>query len=80
MKNQHNHRKNKLLDGFDGKLQMSKWAKTTKSSTDTALLNIKDLVEKGFFKPKKKADEMQIMSWLTIKKYNSRLFAYRALQ
>lgn len=38
---------NKLLDGFDGKLQSSKWAKITKSSTDTALRDIKDLVEKG---------------------------------
>lgn len=38
---------NKLLDGFEGKLQTSKWAKTTKSSTDTALRDIKDLVEKG---------------------------------
>ena len=38
---------NKLLDGFEGKLQTSKWAKITKSSTDTALRDIKDLVEKG---------------------------------
>ncbi len=38
---------NKLLDGFDGKLQTSKWAKITKCSTDTALRDIKDLVEKG---------------------------------
>lgn len=38
---------NILLDGFEGKLQSSKWAKITKSSTDTALRDIKDLVEKG---------------------------------
>ena len=38
---------NKLFDGFDGKLQTSKWAKITKTSTDTALRDIKDLVEKG---------------------------------
>lgn len=38
---------NKLFDGFDGKLQTSKWAKITKISTDTALRDIKDLVEKG---------------------------------
>ena len=37
---------NKLLDGFDGKLQTSKWAKITKSSTDTALRDIKDLMDK----------------------------------
>ena len=38
---------NKLLDGFDGKLKTSKWAKITKSSADTALRDIKDLIEKG---------------------------------
>ena len=38
---------NKILDGFDGKLQTSKWAKITKTSTDTALRDIKDLIEKG---------------------------------
>lgn len=38
---------NKLFDGFDGKLQTSKWAKMSKTSTDTALRDIKDLVEKG---------------------------------
>lgn len=38
---------NKLFDGFEGKLQTSKWAKITKTSTDTALRDIKDLMEKG---------------------------------
>lgn len=38
---------NKLLDGFDGKLQSSKWAKIAKCSPDTALRDIKDLIEKG---------------------------------
>ncbi len=38
---------NKLFDGFEGKLQTSKWAKMTKTSTDTALRDIKDLVAKG---------------------------------
>ncbi|WP_367391292.1 Fic family protein [Lewinella sp. LCG006] len=38
---------NKLLDGFDGKLKSSKWAKITKCSADTALRDIKDLIEKG---------------------------------
>jgi len=38
---------NKLLDGFDGKLKTSKWAKITKCSADTALRDIKDLIEKG---------------------------------
>ena len=38
---------NKLFDDFDGKLQTSKWAKIAKTSTDTALRDIKDLIEKG---------------------------------
>ena len=38
---------NKLFDGFEGKLQTSKWAKITITSTDTALRDIKDLLEKG---------------------------------
>jgi Fic family protein len=38
---------NKLIDGFDGKLKTSKWAKITKCSNDTALRDIKDLIEKG---------------------------------
>ena len=42
---------NKLFDGFEGKLQTSKWAKIAKTSTDTALRDIKDLVEKGILQP-----------------------------
>jgi Fic family protein len=41
---------NKLIDGFDGKLKSSKWAKITKCSPDTALRDIKDLIEKGILK------------------------------
>jgi Fic family protein len=41
---------NKLFDGFEGKLQTSKWAKITKTSNDTALRDIKDLVHKGILK------------------------------
>ena len=37
---------NKIFDGFEGKLQTSKWAKITKTSTDTALRDIKGLVDK----------------------------------
>src|SRR5688572_9048130 len=37
----------KLLEGFDGKLTTSKWAALTKSSTDTALRDIQQLVERG---------------------------------
>jgi len=38
---------NKLLDGFEGKLTSSKWAKLTKSSQDTAQRDITDLVQRG---------------------------------
>lgn len=44
---------NMLFDGFDGKLQTSKWAKITKVSTDTALRDIKDLIEKGILQETK---------------------------
>ena len=37
---------NKLLDRFEGKLTTSKWAKITKTSSDTALRDIQDLIEK----------------------------------
>jgi Fic family protein len=37
---------NRLLDGFDGKLTSSKWGKMNKCSSDTALRDIKDLIEK----------------------------------
>ncbi|MBN8824733.1 MULTISPECIES: Fic family protein [unclassified Spirosoma] len=36
---------NKLLDGFEGKLTTSKWAKITKTSQDTALRDIQNLLD-----------------------------------
>ena len=41
---------NKLFDNFYGKLTTPKWAKMTKISSDTALRDIKDLIEKGILK------------------------------
>jgi Fic family protein len=38
---------NRLLDGFEGKLTTSKWAKLAKCSHDTALRDILGLVERG---------------------------------
>jgi Fic family protein len=35
-----------MMDGFEGKLTSSKWAKIAKSSPDTALRDIRDLIEK----------------------------------
>ena len=44
---------NKLFDSFKGKLKTSKWAKITKCSQDTALRDIKDLIEKGILRQEK---------------------------
>lgn len=38
---------NLLLDNFEGKLTSSKWAKITKTSRDTAIRDINDLIEKN---------------------------------
>lgn len=38
---------NKLLDGFEGRLNSSKWATITKTSQDTALRDIQDLLNKN---------------------------------
>jgi len=38
---------NLLLDGFDGQVNTTKWAKTGKCSQDTALRDIQDLIDKG---------------------------------
>ncbi len=35
------------IEGFEGKLTTSKWAALTKSSQDTALRDIQQLVERG---------------------------------
>lgn len=37
----------RLLDGFEGKLTTKKWATMTRNSNDTALPDIKDLIERG---------------------------------
>ncbi len=41
---------NKLFDSFEGKLTSSKWAKIAKCSTDTALRDIQDLIQKSILK------------------------------
>jgi Fic family protein len=38
---------NRVLDGFEGNLTTSKWAKIAKCSSDTALRDISELVERG---------------------------------
>jgi Fic family protein len=37
---------NKILDGFEGKLTSSKWARIAECSRDTAIREINDLIEK----------------------------------
>lgn len=44
---------NKLFDGLDGKLKSSKWAKIAKCSPDTALRDIKYLIDKGILQQEK---------------------------
>jgi len=44
---------NKLFEGFEGKLKSSRWAKITKCSSDTALRDIKDLMNKGILRQDK---------------------------
>jgi len=44
---------NKLLDGFEGKLTTSKWAKLCKCSQDTALRDIHDLIKKNILQKDK---------------------------
>lgn len=41
---------NKLLDGFEGKLTSSKWARIAKCSQDTAIRDIQDLINKGILR------------------------------
>ncbi|HEV2486288.1 MAG TPA: hypothetical protein VGT08_12215 [Terracidiphilus sp.] len=41
---------NRLLNGFEGQLTSSKWAKIEKCSQDTALRDIEDLIQKSILK------------------------------
>jgi Fic family protein len=41
---------NRLFEGFEGKLTTEKWAKLAKSSHDTALRDIQDLIRKGILR------------------------------
>jgi Fic family protein len=50
-----------LLDGFEGKLTSSKWAKLEKTSPDTALRESNDLVARGILKRDKGADAAPVI-------------------
>jgi Fic family protein len=41
---------NRILDGFEGKLTSSKWARLARCSQDTAYRDILDLMERGVLK------------------------------
>ncbi len=41
---------NRLLEGFEGKLNTKNWAAMTRSSPDTALRDFKELIERGALK------------------------------
>jgi Fic family protein len=53
----------RLLDGFDGKLTSSKWQKITKTSQDTALRDINDLIAKGILDSSKLAKGQPGGAW-----------------
>ncbi len=59
---------NKLLGDFEGKRQTSKWAKIVKTSADTALRDIRDLVDKGILK---QTDEREVIKNNIYACYNS---------
>jgi Fic family protein len=62
---------NKLFDGFDGKLQSSKWAKICKCSQDTAIRDIKDLIEKGILQQEKSGGRSTNYELIHTKQYIS---------
>lgn len=44
-----------MLEDFEGEMTTSKWAKITKTSQDTALRDIKDLIQKGVMEQKEES-------------------------
>lgn len=52
------------FDGFFGKLTTGKWAKIGKCSTDTALNDIRDLVNRGVLKRMTKVAAARIIRCL----------------
>ena len=54
---------NRLLDGFDGHLSTSKYAKLAKCSTDTALRDMRDLVSRGVLVKTKVGGEALAIGW-----------------
>ncbi len=59
---------NRIIDGFEGKLTSSKWAKIAKCSQDTALRDIIDLVERGILTKNPEGGPSTSYSLFTVKK------------
>lgn len=56
---------NRLLEGFEGKLTSSKWAKIAKCSQDTAYRDILDLMERGYLVKNKESGRSTSYSLVT---------------
>ena len=69
---------NRLLDGFEGKLTTSKYAKLTKCSQDTALRDILSLVERGILVRGEAAGEAPATRWQKPDKNDLRAFLVSA--
>jgi Fic family protein len=52
---------NQLLNGFEGMLTSSKWAKLARCSQDTALRDIQDLVRRGVMVKDAAGGEYQLL-------------------
>ena len=51
---------NRLLNGFEGRLTSSKWARLAKCSQDTASRDIIDLIKAGFWRKTQPVDEVRV--------------------
>ena len=60
---------NRLLDGFEGKLSTSKYAKLAKCSADTALRDIKNLLGHGVLIQDEGEDGIPVIVWRSLKKH-----------
>lgn len=63
---------NKLLEGFDGKLTTSKWAKMNKCSQDTALRDIQDLILKDILQKESSGGRSTNYELKSIPNHNAR--------
>jgi Fic family protein len=62
---------NWLLDGFDGKLTSTKWAKICKCSQDTALRDINMLIELQILQ-KPRSSMKELKTWISMLEISSK--------